>query len=365
PPAPWSPARPSGAWAGPGRTSSRSPRRSARTCPSCCTAGPRWAPGVASGSPPCWPAASCTGCSGCAPTVVCPRPRCMPSATGCGPGARSRIRSRRPSSWRRCGRWTPPPWGPRCATTCRRPRSPSTPSSARSSRPAGSWASVEPSSPARGRPSPSSSTPRPRRSTCRWGWPPAARRARSSGPWARCRAPTSCRPGARTLRAPGEMTALISVDRASVTVGTQVVLDGVSLGLLDGDRIGVVGRNGGGKSTLLRVLAGAQEPDTGRVARTGGLEVGLLSQADDLPPTATVRDVVVGDRPEHEWAGDARVRSVLEGLLGGVEAPSVGGLDVPVGTMSGGEQRRIALAALLVADPDVLLLDEPTNHLDV
>jgi len=161
------------------------------------------------------------------------------------------------------------------------------------------------------------------------------------------------------------MTALISVDRASVTVGTQVVLDGVSLGLLDGDRIGVVGRNGGGKSTLLRVLAGAQEPDTGRVARTGGLEVGLLSQADDLPPTATVRDVVVGDRPEHEWAGDARVRSVLEGLLGGVEAPSVGGLDVPVGTMSGGEQRRIALAALLVADPDVLLLDEPTNHLDV
>src|SRR5690606_36081909 len=82
-------------------------------------------------------------------------------------------------------------------------------------------------------------------------------------------------------------------------------------------------------------------------------------------PTATVRDVVVGDRPEHEWAGDARVRSVLEGLLGGVEAPSVGGLDVPVGTMSGGEQRRIALAALLVADPDVLLLVEPTNHLDV
>jgi ATP-binding cassette subfamily F protein uup len=161
------------------------------------------------------------------------------------------------------------------------------------------------------------------------------------------------------------MSALISVDRVSVTVGTQVILDAVSLGLLDGDRIGVVGRNGGGKSTLLRVLAGTQEPDDGRVARTGGLSVGLLSQADDLPPGATVREVVVGDQPEHEWAGDARVRSVLEGLLGGVDAPSVGGLDVPVGTMSGGEQRRTALAALLAADPDVLLLDEPTNHLDV
>jgi ATP-binding cassette subfamily F protein uup len=158
---------------------------------------------------------------------------------------------------------------------------------------------------------------------------------------------------------------LVSVERATLALGTTLVLDDVSLGVSGGGRIGVVGRNGGGKSTLLRVLAGYQEVDEGRVTNLGGLTVGMLTQVDTLDPDATVRTAVLGTLPEHVWAGDPRVRDVLEGLLGGIDAPDVGGLEAVVGPMSGGERRRLALAQLLVSDPDLLLLDEPTNHLDV
>ena len=161
------------------------------------------------------------------------------------------------------------------------------------------------------------------------------------------------------------MANLVSVERASLALGTTLVLDVVSLGVNGGTRIGIVGRNGGGKSTLLKVLAGVQGVDEGRVTRTGDLTVGMLSQGDTLDPAATIRQAVLGDRPEHVWAGDPRIRDVLDGLLGGVEARDVGGLEATVGPLSGGERRRLALAALLVADPDLLLLDEPTNHLDV
>jgi ABC transport system ATP-binding/permease protein len=158
---------------------------------------------------------------------------------------------------------------------------------------------------------------------------------------------------------------LVSVERATLALGTTLVLDDVSLGVNAGGRIGVVGRNGGGKSTLLKVLAGRQEVDEGRVTNLGGLTCGMLTQVDTLDPAATVRTAVLGTLPEHVWAGDARIRDVLEGLLGGIDAPDVGGLEAVVGPMSGGERRRLALAQLLVSDPDLLLLDEPTNHLDV
>jgi ATPase subunit of ABC transporter with duplicated ATPase domains len=161
------------------------------------------------------------------------------------------------------------------------------------------------------------------------------------------------------------VASLVSVERASLALGTAQVLDGVSLGVNGGDRIGVVGRNGGGKTTLLRVLAGTREPDDGRVARTGGLRVGVLTQDDSLDAAATVHASVLGGMAEHEWAADPRIRDVLVGLLGGLDAPVVGGMDATVGPLSGGERRRVALAALLVAAPDLLLLDEPTNHLDV
>jgi len=160
---------------------------------------------------------------------------------------------------------------------------------------------------------------------------------------------------------------LVNLDRVSKAYPAGRLLDAVSLGVEDGDRIGVVGLNGAGKTTLLRLLTKAEEPDEGRVTHRRDLRVTALPQQLDLPATATVRDVVVGTAwlpaafaAEHEWAGDAGVRTVLNGL----GMPHLG-LDAPVGPMSGGERRRVALAALLVRPADLLILDEPTNHLDV
>jgi ATP-binding cassette subfamily F protein uup len=144
------------------------------------------------------------------------------------------------------------------------------------------------------------------------------------------------------------------------------VLDDVTLGVSEGDRIGVVGENGAGKSTLIRLIAGAAEPDTGTLTRTANITSALVQQQVDLDPSHTIRQALVGDRPEHAWAGDAAFREVLDGLLGGVTlARFPHGLETPIATLSGGEQRRIALARSLLDSPDLLLLDEPTNHLDV
>ena len=156
------------------------------------------------------------------------------------------------------------------------------------------------------------------------------------------------------------MANLVNLENVGKAYGTTVVLDGVSLGVADGERIGVVGRNGGGKSTLLRLMVGADVPDTGRVTRTGDARIALVDQRGLLPAGSSVRTVVVGDGAEHEWAGDAGVREVLAGL--GLAAV---GLDADVARLSGGERRRVALAAALVQQADLLVLDEPTNHLDV
>ena len=162
------------------------------------------------------------------------------------------------------------------------------------------------------------------------------------------------------------MSHLLNLESVSVAFAARTVLDGVSLGLDDGARVGVVGRNGDGKSTLLRVLAGRQVPDGGRVTHSRGLRVGVLDQTDDVADVSeTVRSAVVGDAPEHAYASDAAVRSVLTGLLGDVEAAVPGGFDAPLSTLSGGQRRRVALAAVLVAEHDLVVLDEPTNHLDV
>ncbi|MGN6445115.1 ABC-F family ATP-binding cassette domain-containing protein [Amnibacterium sp.] len=154
------------------------------------------------------------------------------------------------------------------------------------------------------------------------------------------------------------MAHLVGAERIRLETPTRVILDELSLGLETGDRIGVVGRNGEGKSTLLGVLAGTREPDEGRVTRRGGVRIGVLDQEDRLG-SGTVLDAVVGGRAEHEWAGDRRVREVLSGLLHGVDP------DADLAGLSGGQRRRVALAALLTTDTDVLLLDEPTNHLDI
>ncbi|MFJ6043662.1 ABC-F family ATP-binding cassette domain-containing protein [Brachybacterium paraconglomeratum] len=155
------------------------------------------------------------------------------------------------------------------------------------------------------------------------------------------------------------MAHLLGTQSLHVALPDRVLLDDVTVGIDEGDRIGVVGRNGDGKSTMLRLLARAQEPDEGRVTVRGGVRVGVLTQQDEATVGASVRDRVVGDRPEYEWASDARIRDVLAGLLGGID------LDAPLTDLSGGQLRRVHLAELLVGDWDVLLLDEPTNHLDV
>jgi ABC transport system ATP-binding/permease protein len=152
---------------------------------------------------------------------------------------------------------------------------------------------------------------------------------------------------------------LINVADVTKAYGPKPLLHGVSLGVDDTDRIGVVGRNGDGKTTLVSILARRVPPDAGRVTHARDLRVGFLAQRDEFADGGRVRDIVLGDRREHEWAGDARIRDIFAGLLSDVD------IDAAVGRLSGGERRRVALARLLVPESDVLVLDEPTNHLDI
>jgi len=155
------------------------------------------------------------------------------------------------------------------------------------------------------------------------------------------------------------MAHLLGAEALHLEFPTRVVFDSLTVGIEEGDRIGIVGRNGDGKSSLLAMLGGRLKPDSGRVTVRGGVRIGMLDQADTLDHTDTVGHAVVGDVPEHEWAGDPRGRDVIAGLLGDLDWNAV------IGTLSGGQRRRVALARLLAGDHDVLILDEPTNHLDV
>ena len=155
------------------------------------------------------------------------------------------------------------------------------------------------------------------------------------------------------------MAHLLGAEALHLRYPTQVVFDGVTVGVNEGDRIGIVGRNGDGKSSLLGMLTGRIAPDSGRVTRRGGLQVAALDQADTLDPAASVGSALVGDRPEHDCAGDPRVRDVVAGLVSDID------WNAAAGTLSGGQRRRVQLAALLLGDWDVIALDEPTNHLDI
>ena len=159
---------------------------------------------------------------------------------------------------------------------------------------------------------------------------------------------------------------LVNLNSVAKGYGSREVLHGVTLGLSAGERIGVVGENGAGKSTLMRLIAGIESPGEGMVTRAGDLESALVAQRVELDPKRTVGEELVGNRAEHEWAGDAGFRAVLDGLLGGVALDRFPqGLRTHIGPLSGGEQRRIMLARALLGAPELLLLDEPTNHLDV
>ena len=155
------------------------------------------------------------------------------------------------------------------------------------------------------------------------------------------------------------MAHLLGAEGLHLEFPTRVVFDSVTLGIEEGDRIGIVGRNGDGKSSLLGMLAGRREPDAGRVTVRGGTTIGVLDQADTLDDDLTVGRAVVGETPEHVWAGDAKVRDVIAGLVSDLD------WDAKVASLSGGQRRRVSLARLLVGDWDIIALDEPTNHLDV
>lgn len=155
------------------------------------------------------------------------------------------------------------------------------------------------------------------------------------------------------------MAHLLGAEDIRLAFPTKEVFRGVTIGINEGDRIGVVGANGDGKSTLLKVLAKRLDVDSGRVTHRGGIRIGLLDQGDVLDGSLTIGAAVVGHTPEHVWAGDARVRDVISGLLNDLDWNQL------VDELSGGQRRRVALAALLVQDLDIVMLDEPTNHLDV
>jgi ATP-binding cassette subfamily F protein uup len=152
---------------------------------------------------------------------------------------------------------------------------------------------------------------------------------------------------------------LIGAEAVHLEYPTQVVFDSISLGVNDGARTGIVGRNGDGKSSLLRLLTGQLRPDSGRVTQRSGLRVSALSQADTLDPERTVGWTLVGDQADHQWAGDPRIRDVVGGLVSDIS------WDATVSTLSGGQRRRVQLAELLIGEWDVIALDEPTNHLDI
>lgn len=155
------------------------------------------------------------------------------------------------------------------------------------------------------------------------------------------------------------MAHLLGAEAVHLEYPTQVVFDSVTLGVNDGARIGIVGRNGDGKSSLLGVLTGQLRPDSGRVTRRSGLRVSALSQADTLDAGRTVGWTLVGDQADHQWAGDPRVRDVVGGLVSDIA------WDAEIATLSGGQRRRVQLARLLIGEWDVIALDEPTNHLDI
>ncbi|MCJ0891062.1 ABC-F family ATP-binding cassette domain-containing protein [Rhodococcus sp. ARC_M12] len=164
------------------------------------------------------------------------------------------------------------------------------------------------------------------------------------------------------------MVNLVNLENVSKSFGVKPLLDGVSLGVQEGERIGMVGLNGGGKTTTLEVLAGIEPPDSGRVSRVNGLRMAVVTQRGVLPPGSTVGQVVLDPlgMAEHEWAGDSRVRNILTGIgIADLGPAGSSGLDAPIDNLSGGERRRVALAAALVQDLDLVVLDEPTNHLDV
>ena len=155
------------------------------------------------------------------------------------------------------------------------------------------------------------------------------------------------------------MAHLLGAEKVRLSFATTEVFRELTIGVQDGDRIGIVGRNGDGKSTLLRLFAKTQEPDSGQITKRSDVSVGMLDQFDEFATNQTIAECVIGQMAEHEWAGNSKIRDIFKGLLAEFD------FNQKVSELSGGQRRRVALAALLAKDWDILMLDEPTNHLDI
>lgn len=155
------------------------------------------------------------------------------------------------------------------------------------------------------------------------------------------------------------MAHLLGAEKIRLSFATTEVFRELTIGVQDGDRIGIVGRNGDGKSTLLKLFAKTQEPDAGQITKRSDVLVGMLDQVDEFSPNQTISQCVIGNMAEHEWAGNSKIRDIFKGLLAEFD------FNQPISQLSGGQRRRVALAALLAKDWDILMLDEPTNHLDI
>ena len=155
------------------------------------------------------------------------------------------------------------------------------------------------------------------------------------------------------------MSHLIGAENISLDYPTKTLFENLTVGIAAGDRIGIVGRNGDGKSTLMTILAGKLKADSGQVTVRGNTRIGFMDQRDDIYLQSTVKDVVIGEMAEYEWASDPRIRDVIDGLISDID------FDSQMDRLSGGQRRRVNLAKLLIGDWDVLMLDEPTNHLDL
>lgn len=152
---------------------------------------------------------------------------------------------------------------------------------------------------------------------------------------------------------------LAGTHEAGALAGPRRLLEGITVSLSPGDRIGILGPNGAGKSTLLRLLSGTQEPDSGSVTYAPEVSFASLSQQQRLDPALTVKQAVHGNIPDYQWASKPHLRQIDEGILPDID------LETKCGELSGGQERRVALARTLGKDAPILALDEPTNHLDV
>ena len=150
---------------------------------------------------------------------------------------------------------------------------------------------------------------------------------------------------------------ILNIEHVSKIFGEKVIFDDVSYGIHQGDKIGIIGINGTGKTTILKIIAGLEEPDEGQIVMQNGLRITYLPQNPEFPPNATILDYVADGKWQRDWATASEAANILNKL-------GITDHEEKIEHLSGGQKKRVALARTLVNPADVLILDEPTNHID-